>query len=357
MLQASMLLIMAIGLDNHVTVIPLLLNTAQKDSWMSVILVAPLCILWTLLPYSIIRKTEQTNIMTWLRSHNYNLLPPVIALVVFPFFFINAFITLKEVIVWTEVSYLPQTPMLATTLTLLALCVYSALKGIRSIAIIAGLLLPFVWLLGYFVMAANFQVKRYDLLFPVFRTAGFSGIASCMLYAASSFVEVFIIIFMQHSIRDKIRWYHLMILVFLLAGLTVGPLTGAIAAFGYEAVLIRYPTFEQWKLVRIGDYVSHVDFLSIYQWLSGAFVRISLMLYMTAELFKKGKDTKSVRAVPILLLAGALLVLACLPAINDFDYLKLAKWYYMGSFIIIITVSTVLFAIIMWINRKKGANI
>src|SRR5690606_26193713 len=107
-------------------------------SWISVILVLPLCLLWTLLPYWIAKKTEQANILSWLRTQAHPALAMLLLLPFLVFLLTNAFVTLKEVTLWTKVSYLPETPVLVTALSLLGLCVYSAFKGIRSIAICSG---------------------------------------------------------------------------------------------------------------------------------------------------------------------------------------------------------------------------
>lgn len=352
-LQAFMLLIMAIGLDNHVSIIPLLLHTANKDSWVSVILVLPLCLLWTLLPYWIAKKTRQTNILSWLRTKAH---PAFALLLVLPFLFFylaNAFITFKEVILWTKVSYLTETPVLVTSLCLLTLCAYCACKGIRAIAICAGVLLPVVWALGYFVMSANFEIKRYALLFPVF-TNRFGTIASCMMYAAGSFIEIFILVLMQHHISNKFKWYHLMILVLIISGLTIGPLTGSIASFGYKSAQLRYPAFEQWRLVRIGDYISHLDFLSIYQWLSGAFIRLSLMLYLIGDTlqFKRARGRKYAIGIASFLL----LLLVVLPLINDMIYLRIVRWYYLFTFAVILFSSIWLLLTVIWASPRKGAE-
>jgi spore germination protein KB len=64
----------------------------------------------------------------------------------------------------------------------------------------------------------------------------------------------------------------------------------AIAEFGpYEASKLRYPAFEQWKLLTISKEITRMDFLSIYQWISGAFIRISLLIYIGSHLIKVSK--------------------------------------------------------------------
>ena len=84
-------------------------------------------------------------------------------------------------------------------------------------------------------------------------------------------------------------------MLFLLLGLTIGPLMGALTEFGpIEAATQRYPAFEEWRLAKIGRYFEHVDFLSIYQWLTGAFVRIGFLLFVTIELLGLAQQKKRI---------------------------------------------------------------
>ena len=46
-------------------------------------------------------------------------------------------------------------------------------------------------------------------------------------------------------------------------------------------------------LVAIGRFIEHLDFFSIYQWLTGAFIRVGLFLYMIVDLYNlNGKKKK-----------------------------------------------------------------
>src|SRR5690625_7312620 len=96
----------------------------------------------------------------------------------------------------------------------------------------------------------------------------------------SGIVELIILLFLQYRFESPFRYWHFLIIAFILTGLTLGPLVGAIVEFGpVEAASQRYPAYEEWGLARLGKYVEHVDYLSIYQWLSGAFIRITLILF------------------------------------------------------------------------------
>ncbi|MFR9721672.1 hypothetical protein ACL00X_20305, partial [Aeromonas diversa] len=69
--------------------------------------------------------------------------------------------------------------------------------------------------------------------------------------------------------------------------LTLGPTIGAIAEFGpFVAAKQRYPAFEEWRLVSIGRYIEHLDFLSVYQWFVGAFIRLSLLCFLTPDVLQ-----------------------------------------------------------------------
>ncbi len=73
------------------------------------------------------------------------------------------------------------------------------------------------------------------------------------------------LLFLQHQIKGRIRWYHFTIILIILMGLTMGPLIGAITEFGpSEAAKQRYPAYEEWGLVTIGRYIEHLDFFSLF---------------------------------------------------------------------------------------------
>ncbi|WP_028549932.1 GerAB/ArcD/ProY family transporter [Paenibacillus sp. UNC451MF] len=353
-LQLCILLTMTIGLANHVTVIPLLLQTAKRDAWISVLAAFVFFIAWIWIPFAIARKTNQANLVDWLKSHVGVWFARLMQCAAAVYLFSIAFIALKETATWTKVSYLPQTPLLVIVASLMMLCCYTASKGIQSIAITAGVLLPFVMILGYFVMGANFQYKRYNLLFPMI-TSDLSSIAQCMIYIGGGFIELIIVVLMQHLLSRPVKWVHLFALLSVMCGLTLGPLMGSIAAFGpEEAAILRYPAYEQWRLVTIGDYVAHVDFFSIYQWLSGSFIRVSLSIFLIIDLFQIRQPR---RRQLIINLISICLFLLCLLPISDMTYVAYIHDYYAITFYAALAVSLILITLVVVKSKKKGRSL
>jgi len=353
-LQAFFILTMAIGLSNHVTLIPLLLNAGDRDSWTSVpISILPLFI-WIYLLYRISDSIGSHSVMEWLRTHYSRWITPLFVVPMIVYLFMVAAITLKEITTWAQLTYLPKTPIVVIVGTLLSICFYIARAGLRSLAITTGILLPLVWILGHFVAISNLEFKDYSRLLPVF-TDGFRPIIQCMVYFTGSFTELFLILLLQPHMKSPLKYKSMLILSIILSALTMGPLLGAIATFGpTEAANLRYPAFEQWRLVMIGKYIAHLDFLSLYQWVSGALIRIALALILMAELFEfKRAKLKTL----FIFCVSAILLVAVIVHINDMMYLRfISNYYYSGSLIVVLILTLTLLALvtIKRSSRRKG---
>lgn len=353
LLSAYCVIILAIGLMNHVMVIPPLLKAATRDAWISVLAVLLPYLVWATILYFIMKQTKQHAILDWLHVR-YGL---VVSWLFRSFFVMYLFVigtmTVKETASWTHASYLPRTPTIVVGATLVLLCGYAAYAGFRAIAIASGLLLPFVIVFGDFVMSANLPKKNYSLLTPMMEN-GIAPVLQGCLYVGGGLAELIVLLLIQHHLTSKVRLWSLWTLCAFLILLVLSPVTGAIAEFGpYEAAELRYPAFEEWRLVSVGKYIRHVDFLSIYQWLSGAFARIALAIFILVELLAAGRK-KRTKAVWAILLSLSILIVASLP-LSDMQYLRLLKNYYLpGSLMVVTGVLLLLFAMSLFSKNLEG---
>src|SRR5690606_4331137 len=152
----------------------------------------------------------------------------------------------------------------------------------------------------------------------------------------------------QHKLTKKPGFISLMLVCLILSGLTIGPLMGSITMYGPdEAANQRYPVYEQWRMVRLGEYVEHVDFFSIYQWLSGMFIRVSLSMYLLGELWKLQKY----KWIPMFLGALFMLVVTLLP-ISDMVFQDLLSLYYFPSFCVF-TIGVMIVYVVRTSTRSK----
>ncbi|MBO9600320.1 MAG: GerAB/ArcD/ProY family transporter, partial [Cohnella sp.] len=191
--QMFFILALAIGLKNHVIIVPLILNAAMRDAWISAILAIPLVLIWAAVIHKVMKLLNKESLYGWF-SARYNkfvacsvIMPIVLMLVM------SLYITVRDSCTWTKVTYLPNTPFLVTVTLFVLASMVGAMKGLRTIAIASGLLLPGVILFGLFVMNVNIQFKDYSYLLPIL-SKGFDPVFRGTLYVLSGAVELIIIL-------------------------------------------------------------------------------------------------------------------------------------------------------------------
>ncbi|WP_282943358.1 endospore germination permease [Paenibacillus sp. RC67] len=353
MIQVIMIIMTSVGLFNHVILIPVILDISGRDAWVSTCLTVIPFMAWIGIIYWIMKRSSQQPLLEWVREVAGRSVAWILRLALFICYMFVVLITVKDTVTWAASSYLPETPIIFLGLLLICLCYFSARSGINSIAITAGILLPFVVILGFFVMSANIQNKDYSRLLPILEY-GLDPLLRGMIYAGSGFSELFVILMFQHHISHKMKWWQLVILGLIITILTLGPITGSIAEFGpVESAKHRYPAFEQWRLVVIHQYIERVDFFSIYQWFSGAFVRVSLSMYILGELSPfKGKTNKSIF---LMLLSVFILFITCLP-IGDIVFYDWLKYIYLPYSLIGYLLLTCILCVVAFMTKKRRTS-
>lgn len=179
-------------------------------------------------------------------------------------------------------------------------------------------------------------------------------VLKAMIYQGTGMIELIILLFLQHQFKSKFRYRHYLVIVVILTGLTLGPLIGAIVEFGpKQAAMQRYPAYEEWGLARVGTYIEHVDYLSIYQWLSGAFIRITLLLFAIRSLLNKNNKTTNVWIVLISSFILGAIVMYPIDERKFFDMLldfllPFTFWFFL--------VFSFILGIIAYLYRKKQGD-
>ncbi|KPN89702.1 endospore germination permease [Lysinibacillus sp. ZYM-1] len=340
-----------IGLKNHVTIIPPLLDAAKRDGWLSVLFAGGIIFFWLFLLVYIQKKSKQEPIRDWLHEKMGKIGSSIVIYIIAIFLMIIAAFTMVETLQWVNSTFLPQTPVLILLFIYTILCILLVTTSLQTIVIVNVFVLFGVVILGFFVAFTNLQVKDYNLLRPFFEH-GFQPIIHGMIFPASGFIELLLLLFLQHQFKERLRWYHFAIMLAILIGLTLGPLIGAITEFGpSEASKQRYPAYEEWGLVTIGRYIEHLDFFSIYQWLTGTFVRVSFLLYIVADLLKMTGDPKRIWQM----LAPPFFFI-CLPLImlNESLFLKVKGHYILTASFVFLLALSIFFIVVAFLSDKSS---
>ncbi len=331
-----------IGLKNHVTILPPILEVGGRDGWMSVILAAVIMCFWIFILVYIYKQAKQRPLMEWLQEATGPKTSTIFRYVVGIYLFVLAAFTMREAMQWVKTTFLPTTSIIVLLIIYIVLCILLATSNIQTIAIVNVMVLFGVLVLGFFVAFVNIQVKDYSLIRP-FLEHGWEPVLKASIFPAAGYIELILLLFLQQHIKDKMRWYHFAIILFLLMGLTLGPLLGAITEFGpHEAAEQNYPAYEEWGLVTIGQFIEHLDFFSIYQWLTGAFIRVGLLLFISIDLLKM----KNKKPVWFILAPAFFIICMILTLINDnlFLFIK-GNYFLITTFVFFLLVSIFLFLI------------
>lgn len=348
-LHIIFLSMITIGLKNHVTILPAILETAKRDGWISVILAGISIFPWLLWMIYIQNKSELKPIKDWLPERIGKIPAKILFAIFIAFAYVLAAFTLRETILWMTSTFLDNTPIPLLIFMYAILCFLLVSTSIQAIVTANALIFFFVIVFGFYVAITNMQVKNYDLLFPMLEH-GMGPVVHAMIFPASGFIELFLFLFLQHHFKNPLKWYHIAIVMFCFTGLTMGPLIGAITEFGpEEAAKQHYPAYEEWALVTLGRFIEHLDFLSVHQWLSGTLIRVGIILFIVCDILNFAGQPKKIWSymVPPFLFINFILYI-----IEDEVFLRLNNYYFLEfSFYFIFLMSIIL--IIIALTAKK----
>lgn len=343
------------GLLSHVIINPILLDASGRDAWISVLLTAVIFIPWCAMLAFIINRSGRQKFQVWLASKTSPFLAWIMLTPLIIQLYLIGGMTVFQTSLWTVSNYMPATPPYVLVTVLVLVCYYASKKGLNVIAVCSGILLPAVVLLGYFVSIANIPEKNWELLRPVLEH-GWGNPISGMVYLGGAFSEIFLILLLQHRIKKKVRAWQMMLLGVVLVYITLGPLVGAITEFGpIEAAKQMVSPYEQWRLVKLGNYIEHVDFLSVFQWLAGAAIRISLAQYLLADLLPIKQEKLRNRVV--LLLSLSFVATSLWATYNIPFYLTMFEQYLIISCCVTAVLSIIWFMIACFskpVHAKEG---
>ncbi len=336
------LLIMSTGFMLHVLILPNILSSSHRDSWLTVIASIIPFLIWSILLFFVYKKMNNQDLLTILYKVLKKPFYYLFSAVFIVYFLFTSYISLKTTFYWSNTNYTQDVPDFVVVLMFTIICFYASYKGIRTISSIAYVVLPIVVFLGFLVSIGNTGNKNYELLFPILEN-GYKDFFQGFIYTCSGFFEIVFILFLTPFLNDKLKAKWLIIISCVLLMLILGPLTGAITEYGAtEAEKLRNPAYEQWRILTLGLHITRLDFLSIFQWISGTFIRISLSVFIANGILNHTGTKKW--SLPILYLFVMVGVMIPWGATSFFDFLF---HYYFLINLIFLCITMIFLVIIM----------
>ncbi|WP_217595778.1 GerAB/ArcD/ProY family transporter [Cohnella sp. GbtcB17] len=312
-------LILSVGLVNHVIILPILLGTAGRDAWISVLLAGALMLVLLLPLASVLRDMGLQPFPAWLKEKGGSFSKLLILIFVGGYLLLESVVTTVDMLTWTNTTYLPDTPPLITSIVFVLLCVAAVLVGMQAIVYMSCIALPVVSGLGVFVASGNTNRKDFSQLLPLIEH-GWGPVLRGAVVSGSGLAEVIMFMLLQMYANKPFRAVHLYATGLFILMLSFGPTVAAICEFGvHESGMMRFPAFSQWRILRVGRYIEHLDFLAIFQWISGALIRTSLALSILFEL--SGIEKRKIKFFALTAIGIALVGLTVYPFGDSNQYL------------------------------------
>src|SRR5690606_3539699 len=107
----------------------------------------------------------------------------------------------------------------------------------------------------------------------------------------------------------------------------------------------------QWRMVSIGKFISHLDFLSIYQWLAGSFIKTSLSIFVLIDLLSL--QSRKAQQVSLICITLLLFLLSLLPW-SDMSLVHIEEHIFFPLMLAIAILLTLSLFILSWIQKWKS---
>ncbi|MGG0717464.1 GerAB/ArcD/ProY family transporter [Robertmurraya massiliosenegalensis] len=345
------MILLSVGLFAHVEIIPFLLRIAKRDSWITILLTVIILPVWINLLYKIVAIVKTRSIIQLMRDHGSTFSYYMLFLPLCFYMLMSAFVTAKDIIFWSQLSYMQGFNSFILAFVLLIFCLLATESGLFSIGLLSSILCPLVILFGFFISFANMGKKHYELLLPLF-SDGYLPMMQGFFYTSLPIFELFIIIFLTPVLKKVISNKQLLLVGLVIIGLMLGPTVGAITEFGpKQSAEFQFPAYEEWRLIAIGRYFSHADFFAIFQWLSGGVIRISLFIFITSRILTKGEtNAKVVRGIYTILL------IACSYPIAQSLYTSIVYEYFRPLSFVLLTVQISIFTVYVMKHKQMWSG-
>lgn len=209
--QIFFLLIMFIGISNHVILLPHLLQVAHRDAWLSALIGYFLLILWSFLLVVIMKKAKNQKYSIWLKKRIGGPATSVLLVLLSIYISIIALITFNDLVNTVQIYFLQDTSIWVIGFVFLIVCIWSAGTNLKTIVYSALLLVPFVLILGDFVAIATFDEKNYSFIFPAFLEGPEPLIRGVFIFLGAG-ADIILVLLIQDRIQKPLSYLSMFLL-------------------------------------------------------------------------------------------------------------------------------------------------
>ena len=274
--ETLFLLVMTLPIMGHVVILPLMLDVAGRDVWISIFLSLPAAFIFAIAIYCLRLKYPKQNISSMLYNIVGKPFGAMIKIIFISYFLFLTIFSFALLVDFVYIAFLPETPRLAILVWFLLFFVYAAMKGIKRIALTASVLTIIAMVTGHTVTLLDTRMKDWRELLPIFEF-GWSPILWGSLLLTSIWVELLLLLCVPiQNIHEKRMFLFWSIGILLNALMMLSTSIGGITIFGLGQVdNFVYPALESVRIISL-EFIDRFDIYGLLLMSVGIYIRCSL---------------------------------------------------------------------------------
>ncbi|HEX6594743.1 MAG TPA: endospore germination permease [Bacillota bacterium] len=350
--QNFFLIVLTLPIMGHVVLLPLVINLAGRDSWISALIAFPVGAFFLFLLYRLRLHYPDKDILVSLKKMLGNVLGVLTVTTLVIYFLFLASLSLASLVDMISTVFLPQTPVWVLVVSFLLLSINGALKDVKGIALTASILFFIVMFTGHSLTFINFPERRLSDLLPVLEYGWKPVILGTVLLSTIWIELLFMLIIPIRNIREK-RFYFVALLgVFANVVMILSTMSGAIMTFGLgQSQSFVYPALEIVRIINI-NFVDRLDVYGLILMTFGSYIRCSLFMRISCDqiLGFLGKRKKWKNAVVYMSIAIIIGVLG-----YYMGYTRMNQEYFLTvyAYSIVLYPLPLFLLFVVWMRKKK----
>jgi spore germination protein KB len=291
--ETLFLLLLTLPILGHVVILPLMIDVAGRDAWISIFLSLPFAFLFALAIYFIKIKYRKLNVKKIFKAILGEKFGKVFIFILILYFLFITVVSLSSFIDFVYILFLPDTPPIALIIWFLIFIMYGASKRIKGIALTAGVLAFIALTTGNTITILDSPLKDWGNLKPVLEF-GWSPVLIGTLIICSIWIElIFLLLLPVKNAKEKGTFLLWSIGILLNALMMLSTTTGVITIFGLgQAENMLYPAQEIVRIINLG-FLDRFDVYGMVLNGFGTYIRCCLYFRLTYELCTTEKSSRT----------------------------------------------------------------
>jgi spore germination protein KB len=186
---------------------------------------------------------------------------------------------LREYAEFTVGVFLPKTPLIVVTASMVLLCSFAVRGGIEVMGRLAQLYVPLFILPLLVMIVLLLKDLTPQNMFPIMR----HGVMPSLLGAATPqawFSELFLLSFIFPSLTDREKgkkWGFIATFAILITFVLINMM--ALFLFGKATTTYLFPIFSAARYISIADFFEHLESVVMAIWVTGIFIKMTVFYY------------------------------------------------------------------------------